>query len=378
MKKIAIIGDSCSPHVSSRIKKFIDTDSKKYFFVEKNYNTYLNQNPNFFFNFLFHLPKIKILTIFIINYFKLKKINPDYIFLMHCDIYNTFLIRFFNSKKVLSLWGNDILIEQADKKWLLARKLFRYSPILKTALQNAHKIFCVSHQISERVLSIQENKGVLPEILYYGIDLEMYDTPKPLDNKIDVFENLKDDTILIYSPRWCKNEYNIHIIVKVFVNLRLKFDNIHLCIQSSSLSGTDKDYLNEIMNLISEHNLQSHITIVGLSDFSERLNILNRSNIIVSIPFSDGTPVSVLEAMYLKKIVLCHQIPSTESIIRDNFNGFLVDAKFEDIFTSKLSFIIQNYHTENCFFHIADNAKKFVIDNADLNKEILAYNDSFN
>jgi glycosyltransferase involved in cell wall biosynthesis len=206
----------------------------------------------------------------------------------------------------------------------------------------------------------------------------MYDTPKLLVNKIDVFENLKDDTILIYSPRWCKNEYNIHIIVKVFVNLRLKFDNIHLCIQSSTLTGTDKDYLNEIMNLICEHNLQSHITIVGLSDFSERLNILNRSNIIVSIPFSDGTPVSVLEAMYLKKIVLCHQIPSTESIIRDNFNGFLVDAKFEDIFTSKLSFIIQNYHTENCFFHIADNAKKFVIDNADLNKEILAYNDSFN
>lgn len=371
MKKIAIIGDSNSPHVSLRIKYFKNTNNLNYFFIEKNYLIYRQQKINFIFKVLFNLPKIKIITILFINYFKLKKLKPDAIFLMHCDIYNIFLINLFRTKKILSLWGNDILVEQGANKKNISKCLLKFS------LQNAEKIFCVSREISDRVKLIQNNIGIEPEVLFYGIDLELYD--KLYDNKCkkSFFNYLNDDTFLIYSPRWCKSEYNILKIITAFIKLKNKINNIHLCLQMSTLNGKDHQYCNKILNLIHENKLKTHITLVGLLDIEERIKILNRANLVISIPFSDGTPISLLEAMYFNKLVLCHQIPSIESIIKDNENGFLVNANFDDQLVEKLYFIVSNYNSKNVFSNLINNAKIFVKSNANLSIEISKYKEAF-
>ena len=371
MKKIAIIGDSNSPHVSIRVKRFINTLDLNFIFVEKNYQIYRKEKINKLLKLLLNIPKIKILTILFINYLKLKKHKPDFIFLMHGDIYNIFLINLIKSKKILSLWGNDILIEQGANKNFISKILLKYS------LQKAKKIFCVSSQISERVKLIQNNIGIGPEVLFYGIDLELYDKLYDPKCKIDLFISINDNTFLIYSPRWCKSEYNIIKIMNTFVKLKNIVSNIHLCIQSSTLNGADSNYLSKVLNIIKTNNLESHITLVGLLESKERIKILNRANLVISIPYSDGTPISVLEAMYFNKLVLCHQIPSIECMIEDNENGFLVNANDDHKFLQKIYFIIDNYFKNNRFTNITNNARLYVKTNANLKNEMIIYYNSF-
>ena len=371
MKKIAIIGDSNSPHVSIRVKRFINTLDLNFIFVEKNYQIYRKEKINKLLKLLLNIPKIKILTILFINYLKLKKHKPDFIFLMHGDIYNIFLINLIKSKKILSLWGNDILIEQGANKNFISKILLKYS------LQKAKKIFCVSSQISERVKLIQNNIGIGPEVLFYGIDLELYDKLYDPKCKIDLFNSINDNTFLIYSPRWCKSEYNIIKIMNTFVKLKNKVSNIHLCMQSSTLNGADSNYLSKVLNIIKTNNLESHITLVGLLETNERIKILNRANLVISIPYSDGTPISVLEAMYFNKLVLCHQIPSIESMIEDNENGFLVNANDDHKLLQKIYFIIDNYIKNNKFTKITNNARLYVKTNANLKNEMIIYYNSF-
>ena len=371
MKKIAIIGDSNSPHVSIRVNRFINTLDLNFIFVEKNYQIYRKEKINKLLKFLLNIPKIKILIILFINYLKLKKHKPDFIFLMHGDIYNIFLINLIKSKKILSLWGNDILIEQGANKNFISKILLKYS------LQKAKKIFCVSSQISERVKLIQNNIGVRPEVLFYGIDLELYDKLFDPKCKIDLFNSINDNTFLIYSPRWCKSEYNIIKILNTFVKLKNIVSNIHLCIQSSTLNGADSNYLSKVLNIIKTNNLESHITLVGLLETNERIKILNRANLVISIPYSDGTPISVLEAMYFNKLVLCHQIPSIECMIEDNENGFLVNANDDHKLLQKIYFIIDNYIKNNKFTNITNNARLYVKTNANLKNEMIIYYNSF-
>jgi glycosyltransferase involved in cell wall biosynthesis len=51
------------------------------------------------------------------------------------------------------------------------------------------------------------------------------------------------------------------------------------------------------------------------------------SEVVVSVPISDGTPVSVLEAMACGKPVICTDLPSLREFITNGENGWLIPVR---------------------------------------------------
>lgn len=66
-----------------------------------------------------------------------------------------------------------------------------------------------------------------------------------------------------------------------------------------------------------------NITITGWKERSEVLNILNDSNIFILCSLWEGLPLSLLEAMYIKKICIVSNCIGNRDVIKNNINGFV-------------------------------------------------------
>ncbi|MDP4914451.1 MAG: glycosyltransferase, partial [Saprospiraceae bacterium] len=97
---------------------------------------------------------------------------------------------------------------------------------------------------------------------------------------------------------------------------------------------------------------------IGVLSENEHIKSFENASVIISLAPSDGTPVTILEAMALGKIVVCGRINSLEKLIDDGKTGFLVDINNPEEIAQKLYYIEQNFLVLQR--EIGQNARKFV------------------
>ena len=89
-----------------------------------------------------------------------------------------------------------------------------------------------------------------------------------------------------------------------------------------------------------------NITVTGWKERKEVLQILNDNDIFILTSLWEGLPISLLEAMYMKKICVVSNVIGNRDVIKDNKNGYI--ANNLDEFVEKIknigegSEIIQN------------------------------------
>lgn len=70
----------------------------------------------------------------------------------------------------------------------------------------------------------------------------------------------------------------------------------------------------------------SNINITGWVDRKEVLKFLSRSNVFLLTSLWEGLPISLLEAMYLKKICITSKVIGNQDVICHGKNGFFADT----------------------------------------------------
>lgn len=78
-----------------------------------------------------------------------------------------------------------------------------------------------------------------------------------------------------------------------------------------------------------------NIKITGWVDRKTALEFLNMSNVFLLPSLWEGLPISLLEAMYLKKICIASKVIGNKDVIRHGDNGFLANKLEDYIFTIK-------------------------------------------
>ena len=84
---------------------------------------------------------------------------------------------------------------------------------------------------------------------------------------------------------------------------------------------------NEILEKINKYDLHEYVYAPGRVSRGEMVEYLNNADLYVSSSLSDGTSVSLLEAMACELPVVCTEIPSNREWIKDGYNGYLVPIK---------------------------------------------------
>ena len=69
----------------------------------------------------------------------------------------------------------------------------------------------------------------------------------------------------------------------------------------------------------------SNISITGWKERKEVLQILNDNDIFILTSLWEGLPLSLLEAMYMKKICIVSDVIGNRDVIKDGVNGFIAE-----------------------------------------------------
>jgi len=201
----------------------------------------------------------------------------------------------YKGKFVLSAWGTDILVTP----W--KNKLYYY--LTRFVLNHAHLVTSDAEFMSDKIREIAPNAKVMT--FPFGVE------------KIPDMEYSDKDDALFFSNRALEPNYNIYSVIKMFYELYKKDNSLQLVIAHN---GTQKEYL---MSLVESFGLSENVDFVGYLSAQDMADYYKRSRYFISIPTSDSTSVSLLEAMACGCIPIVSDLPANKEWIVDGENGII-------------------------------------------------------
>jgi L-malate glycosyltransferase len=290
--KILIVGSN-SIHVSSFIRSLAEKEQNIYLLAEEKCDFFaILEEKNISFR------SLNPITLFS-SYYKLKKyiqqLNPTIIHIHQLNRLAFFVTRVArnNSIPIISTaWGSDVLLIPFKNKFFyyLTKKTLETSRIVTADAQSMIDVMqkiCVS--------------STKYELLQYGIDL--------------VDSGQKEE--IIYSNRLHKPFYRIDKIIDYFAEFSKDYPSWKLII------GGEGDETEALKKQVNNLKLNNCVEFVGWLNAEENNKWYTKSSIYISIPESDGTSVSVLEAMSGGCIPVLSDLAVTHEWIRDKENGII-------------------------------------------------------
>ena len=207
--------------------------------------------------------------------------------------------------------GSDIMIQ--PYQYFLCRLFNKYT--LKRADYIAPDCLRVKKLIMDEY-GIPEEKIF---IFYWGVDLNMFYKGTNSGKKRDKM-GWSDKKIIIMN-RHFEEVYGVTDFVESLPYILEKQEDVRVFLIGD---GSLRD---KILERIKKHNLHEYVYAPGRVSREEMVEYLNNADLYVSSSLSDGTSVSLLEAMACELPIVCTDIPANREWIKDGYNGYLVPLK---------------------------------------------------
>lgn len=301
--KYLLFGDGTSPHL---LKWAIE--------LNKHFNLYILSSTKFSPDFhniladnqLFKLgfsPNIegnnkKILFKTREVYKVIKKVKPQFINAHYLTSHGAIIailktLKLTKSKTIFSAWGSDILVTPFKSN--------AYKKITKFILKKGDIITSDSEYMSK---IIRDLGGKKIETFPFGL-------PKLPTVMIE-----EKDENLFFSNRSLEDNYNIDKIILLFSEI-CKTQKAKLVIANSGKN------LEKCTLLAQKLGISDNVDFVGFLTSEEQNNYYKKAQFFFSIPTSDATSVSLLEAMAYGAIPILSDIPANEEWVTNNENGII-------------------------------------------------------
>ncbi len=213
------------------------------------------------------------------------------------------------------------------KNWLI------YYPIEKIMARYTDAIITINEEDYQLVKNKFKTRirGNVFKINGVGIDLNKYNTS---DTKNIAFKrNLgldENDFVLSIIGELNDNKNQIQLIKSVqYLKKHCDCNNIKCLVIGD---GENKDKLNKY---IEDNNLRDVIYILGFRN--DIPNLINITDVLVSMSKREGLPKNIMEGMVSGKAIICTNIRGNRDLIKNKINGFLVDV--DDIENTKKAIV---------------------------------------
>ena len=245
--------------------------------------------------------------------FELKLYNSLFQFdLVHVHWAGFAEIPFFAGLKpyVVTVWGSDI--------YNISEYSVDSQKRIVAALQNAALVTVDSEDLKRAVEDLGVKSSRI-KVVQWGVDSKMF---RPcLKDTVLANELGIEGRRVIYSPRNIAPIYNNDIILQAVKVLLERFPDVVLVQKHYNCAQEKVDaYLATAEKL----GIRDSVKLIGTMEYEKLPMIYALADAVVSIPSSDGTPMSVLEAMACGVVPVVSDLPSLREWIQDGYNGFLV------------------------------------------------------
>ncbi len=187
---------------------------------------------------------------------------------------------------MISCLGGDVLFDEQGSQSALRRWLTR------RALKDCDYVTVVSHFLG----SVVQKMGVPArkiERVIWGVNTDKFYKIEGNTSFRDRW-NISPKVPLIFSPRQFKPFYNQRLMVEAFVKVLERQPDAVLAM---STYNEDDDFRIEIDQMIADLGISESIRFIDPLNPQEMMLAYNGSDVVISLPPSDGTPVSVMESM---------------------------------------------------------------------------------
>ncbi len=299
MKKLLIIGTN-TIHILNYIHLVIDYFDDILFITNSQNNQLDYKNMKMVFTkFSIRKPFLFYKSIGFIQ----KTINDFNPTIIHAHQINTnSLLTLLANKKIqkpllFTAWGSDILYTPNKGFW--------YKKMVKYILKNAQYFTSDSKYMAD-VMNEIAGKPLNILIANFGINVE--DLPKIEKQNI------------IYSNRQLKKLYRIDKIIEAYA-LFVGKDNPGKWKLIIGAEGEEKEML---ITLADKLKIKDYIEFVGWLEKEQNSYYYNIAKYYISIPESDATSISLLEAMAAGCVPILSDLPANREWVEDGVNGLIV------------------------------------------------------
>ena len=203
-------------------------------------------------------------------------------------------------RTILTTWGSDILVLPVQSR------ILRY--MVKFNLANSEMVTSDSLYMSAKI------KELCPEVKnLHTINFGMQNFPQTLD--------LSSKQNIILSNRLHKPLYNINKIITAYAGLiqtNSEYQKFKLVIAAAGVETINLQQFVKTLGLSPEQ-----VIFTGMLNSAELITYYRQAKVFVSIPDSDATSLSVLEAMGYGCYPVLSNLPANLEWVLDGINGII-------------------------------------------------------
>lgn len=212
----------------------------------------------------------------------------------------------------------------------------------KRTLQYADQVVAVSKDLESKVKRVEPN--VKTQIIYNFVNEDFYsgELKKSLSNKKNI------EITFIGNLLIEKGVYElIDAYYKVITNNK-KF-KIHL-----NIVGVGPERL-ALKERLKELSIEDNVHFFGAVENKEIPNILRKTDIFILPSYSEGFPLTIIEALSMGCPVIATSVGGIPEVVRNEENGLLIESKNSTMIQDAIEKLINN---PNLYNKIQKNASK--------------------
>ena len=204
-------------------------------------------------------------------------------------------------------WGSDVLVN-ADRT-----PLWRW--VARVTLRRADMVIGDSRAVREKVRQLADYPDDRIVTYPWGIDLETF---KPAPTRLLLRQQLGwQDKRVILSTRSWEPLYGIDVLLQAFAEIVRQLPDARLLLMG------DGTLAPKVRRFIRKNGLSQFVHLTGQVPREQIVDYFNLADIYVSSALSDGTSISLLEAMACALPVVVTDIPGNREWISPGVNGWL-------------------------------------------------------
>jgi L-malate glycosyltransferase len=217
---------------------------------------------------------------------------------------------------VITGWGSDFLIE--PKKSFFRRMLTRIVLARTDFITIPSKI----------MYNAAYNLGFPEDRLYlipWGVETNIFKSNNSARRIERQKLNLQEDTPVLFCPRGIKPVYNIEIVIEACHIVLKKFSNLRLLLLSYNLLP---DYQKTLECLIGSLNMETNVIwLPAQSSINDMASLYQMSDIVITIPSSEGYGFSAYEAMACGIPTVISDLPVFQEDLQDRIHVLKVPIR---------------------------------------------------
>jgi glycosyltransferase involved in cell wall biosynthesis len=212
---------------------------------------------------------------------------------------------------IVSATGSDLM--------LLENRSFIHQFLTKWVIRNADSVICVSRPIFDRALQLgaRQNKT---NLIYIGVDYSIFSPGDRLEARKQLG---LPDVPLVISIRAMSPIYRPLDIARAIPTVLASHPLTRFIV---FVYNVDQNTFEEFQQIILDAGASHSVIYVEAIKDDRKISLYYQSaNMALSIPASDGTPSSVLEAMACGLPVIATDLPSLQEWITPGKTGILIN-----------------------------------------------------